>query len=130
MEFEALPTGTGVPAMEEIALAIASGFPAAVRGHAKLVLVTSVLPWDLRGLSSFSDPRRLIETAYAALVATLRVLAPGERPAELDAQSRRRRSQQALDIAVAIAVARWAHDNACADLPAPWRAAVVPYRDL
>lgn len=116
--------------MEEIASAIASGFPAAVRGHAKLVLVTSVLPWDLRGMASFADPRRLVDTAYAALVDPLRVLAPDERLPELEAQSRRRRSQQALDIAVAIAVARWALDTACTDLPAPWRAAAVPYRDL
>jgi hypothetical protein len=116
--------------MEEIALAIASGFPASVRSHAKLVLVTSILPWDLRGLSSFADPRRLVDTAYASLVDPLRALAPDERLPELEAQSRRRRSQQALDIAVAIAVARWAHDNRIVELPAPWRAAAVAYRDL
>jgi hypothetical protein len=116
--------------MEDIASAIASGFPSTARSQARRVLLTSVLPWDLRAMSSFAEPRRLVETAYASLVELLGAIAPEERLPELEAQSRRRRSQQALDGAVGVAVARWAADSPSVVLPAPWRAAAAPYRDL
>lgn len=130
MDFTPLPPGLGASAIDDIASAIADGFPARDRDHARAVLVASVLPWDLRGIASFADPRRLIETAYASLVVALREVPPDERLAELDAQARRRYSQHLLDRAVALAVARWANDHAATVVPAPWKAAADGFRGL
>ncbi|HUQ02089.1 MAG TPA: hypothetical protein VM261_06300 [Kofleriaceae bacterium] len=116
--------------MDEIASAIACGFPAGARGRARLVLAANILPWDLRGISSFADPRRLVEIAYASLVELLGGVIPEARLDELEAQARRRKSQQLLDRAVGVAVARWAYDNVSIVLPAPWSTVSDPFRDL
>ncbi len=130
MDFTPLPPGPGAPAIDDVASAIANGCPARDRDHARAVLVASILPWDLRGIASFADPRRLIETAYASLVLALREVPPDERLAELDAQARRRDSQHLLDRAVAVAVARWAIDHAATVLPPPWHASADELRAL
>jgi hypothetical protein len=130
MDFAPLPAGPGAPAIDDIASAIVCGFPMHAREQARLVLVSCILPWDLRGAESFADPRRLVATAYAALVDVLRMLAPDDRLHELEAQALRRRSQQLLDLAVGVAVARWAHDRAHVALPAPWNELADRYRDL
>lgn len=130
MDFASLPPGPGVPALDEIAAAIARGVPASERGDAHLLLLASILPWDLRGLASFAEPRRLVEIAYRQLVESLASVPPAERLSELQAQSKRRESQRLLDDAVAAAVACWAAAHAPVVLPAPWNVAAERFREL
>lgn len=119
-----------MPSPHEIALALVSGFLPEERLQATALLVDVVLPWDLRGLSTFPTPRRLVDAAFAALAAELARVEANGRLARLEEIAWRRRGQQLLDRAVGLAVARWSFTHRETVLPDPWREAAEPYSGM
>jgi hypothetical protein len=128
--FRPLPPAPAIPTHAQIADAVAAGFPAAARARAREALATIVLPWDLRGLPTADQPRRLVEVAYQDLVDLLGQVPPERRLASLEGLVCESRSGRVLAGAMGLGVARWMLERPGRTPDASWAEFAAPFAGL
>lgn len=126
-DFAPLPPPPDVPTANQIADAIAAGFPDGQRPRATALLGDQIVPWQLRGVATFEKPRRLAEVVYESLVDELRPVAADRRIDALETIACRATGEKLLGDAMGLATARWRLDHPGKAVPAPWGEVSAPW---
>lgn len=126
-DFAPLPPPPDVPAVAQIAVAVAAGVPALERPRATDLLSKQIVPWQLRGLATFPQPRRLAEVVYEELVDELRPVPEDRRLATIETIACRVTGERILGDAMGLAIRRWSLDHGGRPPPTPWIDLAAPW---
>jgi hypothetical protein len=97
--------------IDAVADALVLAFDDADRAPARKLLVDDILPWDLRSLPTFPQPKALVKAGYDGIAQRLATVPRAQRLAMLDEIACDRRGDQLVGRAISLAVARWIADH-------------------